>query len=61
MGGGHGPLSPGLGLGADNLVEARVLTAKGELVTASTEENSDLFWALRFVLALYIGAFARIF
>lgn len=31
----------------DNLLSARVITAEGELVTASETENADLFWALR--------------
>jgi len=35
------------GNSADNLVSADVVTANGELVTASDRENADLFWALR--------------
>jgi hypothetical protein len=35
------------GNSADNLLSADVVTANGELVTASVSENTDLFWALR--------------
>jgi FAD/FMN-containing dehydrogenase len=35
------------GLALDNLVAAEVVTADGEVVTASATENSDLFWAIR--------------
>jgi len=31
----------------DNLLSAQVVTAAGEVVTASSGENEDLFWALR--------------
>ena len=47
LGGGIGHLARGQGLSCDNLVSADVVTAEGELVTASEEENEDLFWALR--------------
>jgi hypothetical protein len=36
-----------MGLAADNLRAARVLTADGHVVTASVTENADLFWAIR--------------
>ena len=42
-----GYLARAHGLSCDNLLSARVVTAAGELVTASDEENRDLFWALR--------------
>jgi FAD/FMN-containing dehydrogenase len=35
------------GSAADNLISADVVTAAGELLTASEQENVDLFWALR--------------
>ena len=35
------------GLALDNLVAAEVVTADGEVVRASAEENPDLFWAIR--------------
>lgn len=47
LGGGFGWLSRKYGLTVDNLRSADVVTAKGELVTASQDENSDLFWGIR--------------
>lgn len=47
LGGGFGWLSRAHGLSVDNLLAADVVTASGELVHASEEENSDLFWAIR--------------
>ena len=47
LGGGEGWLMGKYGLTIDNLLAAEVVTAAGEVVTASDEENQDLFWALR--------------
>jgi FAD/FMN-containing dehydrogenase len=47
LGGGIGYLSRGLGLSLDNLVSADVVTADGQFLVASEDENADLFWALR--------------
>lgn len=47
LGGGFGWISRKFGLSVDNLLSADVVTAKGELVTASEMENSDLFWGIR--------------
>ncbi|KAL4923634.1 putative isoamyl alcohol oxidase [Aspergillus undulatus] len=46
MGGGHSALSSSFGLGADQTLSFEVVTAAGEVVTASREENTDLYWAL---------------
>lgn len=47
LGGGFGWLSRKYGLTADNLVSADMVTAEGQLVHASAQENPDLFWGLR--------------
>ncbi|KAB5515482.1 hypothetical protein GE09DRAFT_1159764 [Coniochaeta sp. 2T2.1] len=46
QGGGHSPLSTNFGLSADNTLEFEVVTASGNMVTASRTENLDLYWAL---------------
>jgi FAD/FMN-containing dehydrogenase len=46
LGGGDGWMARKLGLACDNLVEAELVTASGEVVRASEGENSELFWAL---------------
>ncbi|MEO3860494.1 FAD-binding oxidoreductase [Acrocarpospora sp. B8E8] len=47
LGGGNGWFARVSGLACDNLIAAEVLTASGEVVRASAEENLDLFWGLR--------------
>jgi FAD/FMN-containing dehydrogenase len=47
LGGGFGWLTRKYGLTIDSLVSADVVTADGHLLRASTEENPDLFWAIR--------------
>ncbi|KAL2195083.1 hypothetical protein P885DRAFT_41417 [Corynascus similis CBS 632.67] len=46
QGGGHSALSTSFGLSADNTLEFEVVTAAGELLTASRAQNADLYWAL---------------
>ncbi|GES62053.1 FAD binding domain protein [Aspergillus terreus] len=45
--GGYGYLTPQHGLVIDNLLEAQVATADGSILTASAQQNPDLFWAIR--------------
>ncbi|WP_245272895.1 FAD-binding oxidoreductase [Microvirga lotononidis] len=47
LGGGFGWLTRKLGLTIDSLVSADVVTADGRLLRTSTNENPDLFWAIR--------------
>jgi FAD/FMN-containing dehydrogenase len=47
LGGGSGWLERKHGLACDNLLAAELVTADGELVRASPNENPDLLWALR--------------
>ena len=47
LGGGEGWLMGKYGLTIDNLLSVEVVTAAGEVVMASADQNPDLFWALR--------------
>ena len=47
LGGGFGWISRKYGLTVDSLLAADVVTADGEQIRASAQENEDLFWAIR--------------
>jgi FAD/FMN-containing dehydrogenase len=47
LGSGSGWLERKCGLTADNLISADIVTANGERITASADENADLFWGIR--------------
>src|SRR5881394_2405173 len=47
LGGGLGHLTRKCGLTIDNLLEADLVLANGDRVRASTDENPDLYWAIR--------------
>ena len=47
LGGGIGWLGRTHGLSCDNLLSVDIVTADGQLRTASADENADLFWAVR--------------
>ena len=47
LGGGLGWLMAKHGLAMDNLLSAEVVTASGDIVRASKDENADLFWGLQ--------------
>ncbi|WP_405473222.1 FAD-binding oxidoreductase [Paenarthrobacter ilicis] len=46
LGGGSGWLERSYGFACDNLLAVDLVTASGDRVTASRDENSELFWAL---------------
>jgi FAD/FMN-containing dehydrogenase len=45
--GGHGALSSYFGLGSDQILEYKIVTADGQFRVANNVTNQDLFWALR--------------
>ena len=47
LGGGLGFLAKKFGLACDNLIDAEVVLASGDVVRANERENIDLFWAIR--------------
>ena len=47
VGGGIGWLMRKYGLTVDNMAEAEVITADGDVIRASVHDHPDLFWALR--------------
>ncbi|WP_326835122.1 FAD-binding oxidoreductase [Amycolatopsis rhabdoformis] len=47
LGGGYGPLAGRVGLAADNLLSAELVTADGTVVRTDEHHDPDLLWALR--------------
>jgi hypothetical protein len=47
LGGGMGWLGRKFGMACDNVVAFEIVTADGEILTASEAENPDLYWGLR--------------
>src|SRR5262249_57157106 len=47
LGGGIGHLSAKYGLTLDNLIAVRLVTAAGEDISVSEDNEPELFWALR--------------
>ena len=47
LGGGMGWLARKYGLAADSVIAIELVTASGEIIQASQEQNRDLFWGLR--------------
>jgi len=47
LGGGYGWLGGKFGLACDNLISVDIVTADGQLLHASAEENPELFWGVR--------------
>lgn len=46
-GGGHGFMTGEYGQGADNILEAAIVTPNGDLITANECQNEDIYWAIR--------------
>ncbi|KAL8674027.1 MAG: hypothetical protein Q9168_001559 [Polycauliona sp. 1 TL-2023] len=47
QGGGHGPAAHDFGLGADQVLEAKVVLANGQVVTANPCQYPEIFFAIR--------------
>ncbi|KIM48619.1 hypothetical protein M413DRAFT_20978 [Hebeloma cylindrosporum] len=47
QGGGHSPISPSYGMGADRTLQYKIVTPDGVFRTANACQNEDLFFALR--------------
>ena len=47
LGGGFGRIARRFGMSIDNLASVEIVTADGQIVRASAEDNPDLFWGVR--------------
>ena len=47
LGGGYGPFSSMSGLGVDSAISFHMVLANGTTITASNNESTEIFWALR--------------
>ncbi|KAL2843346.1 FAD/FMN-containing dehydrogenase [Aspergillus pseudoustus] len=47
LGGGHGLMTGHYGNGADNIIQATIVTPSGAILVANAFQNQDLFWAIR--------------
>lgn len=47
LGGGYGYLARKFGMACDNVLSAEVVTASGEVLVASPDQNPDLYWGIR--------------
>jgi len=47
LGGGFGRVARRFGLALDNVLAVEIVTANGEILRASPDENSDLYWGVR--------------
>lgn len=52
MGGGYSLKTNQYGLGIDHLVQVQIVLPDGEVVTATEDSKSDLFWAIKVCLGL---------
>ncbi|EXK43516.1 hypothetical protein FOMG_02462 [Fusarium oxysporum f. sp. melonis 26406] len=46
-GGGHGYMTGKYGMGADNILQAVIVTADGKILIVNEHQHQDLFWAIR--------------
>ena len=47
IGGGISSYTPLIGYACENILSARIVVAKGDVISASEDENEDLLWAIR--------------
>ena len=54
MGGGEPVLLRYLGLGVDSILEYEIIIANGSILIANDTHNTDLFWALRGIIFIFV-------